>query len=211
VTVSEELRERVWLTRLERLIDVVFALVIWRLFMLLPRPDPDVPEWDTVGELLAAEWPSFLLALLGLVIVIVYWVQSNTLLGHLRRTDAKHTAFVIFQLFFVLFLLYAIGVSVVGGSDNDTRLLESVAAMLVGLVAHLAWRYAIHDQRLLEADTSPDDVATVTRQTYAEPVTAAITIPFALVGPIAWELSWFFYPVIRSLLTRWRARRRRAA
>ncbi len=110
----EERRARHWLIRLERLTDVVFALVVWRLFTLLPRPDPDVPEWDTVAELFAAEWQSFVLALLGLAIVIVYWVQNNTLLGYLRKTDAKHTAFAFFQLFFVLFLLYAIGVSVVG-------------------------------------------------------------------------------------------------
>lgn len=206
----EELRQRLWLSRLERLIDVVFALVIWRLFMLLPRPDPDVPEWDTVAELFAAEWQSFVLALLGLVIVTVFWVQNNTLLGYLRRTDAKHATLAIFQLFFVLFLIYAIGVSVVGGSDDDTRFLESFAATLVGLVAHLGWRYAIHDGRLLSSGTSPEEIAKITRQTYAEPVTAAITIPFAFTGAILWELSWFLYPVIRSALTRWRERRRRA-
>jgi len=47
------------LRRLERLMDVVFALAIWRIFTILPRPDPDQPEWDTVLEMFTTQWALF--------------------------------------------------------------------------------------------------------------------------------------------------------
>ncbi len=48
------------------------------------------------------------LILLAVVIVIVYWLQNNSLPGNLNKTDGIHTAISIFQLFFVLLYLYAI-------------------------------------------------------------------------------------------------------
>jgi len=35
-----------------------------------------------------------------------------------------------------------------------------------------------------------------------EPITEAITVPVAFVGPIFWELSWFAYPVIAGIVRR---------
>jgi hypothetical protein len=40
----------------------------------------------------------------------------------------------------------------------------------------------------------------------AEPITAIITIAFAFVGPILWEISWLSYPLVVLLVRR----RRRA-
>jgi hypothetical protein len=36
----------------------------------------------------------------------------------------------------------------------------------------------------------------------AEPITAVITIPFAFVGPILWEISWLTYPVVVWIVKR---------
>ena len=193
-------RQRLQLSRLERLMDVVFAIIIWRLFMLLPRPQGDEIEWDSVAAMFVAEWLTFAVVVVGVIIVIVFWLQNNVLFGYLERTDVRHTAIAIFQLFFLLFFLYAIGIGVRAGAADDTRLLESVAAMLVGLVSHLGWRYAIYNGRLLHSSASPEDVQAVTRQTLAEPLTAMFTIPFAFLGPLLWELSWFLYPLLRRLL-----------
>ena len=43
------------LLRLERLTDLVYALVIWRIFTILPRPSFDNPEWDTIVEMLISK------------------------------------------------------------------------------------------------------------------------------------------------------------
>jgi len=190
------------LSRLERIMDVVFALVIWRLFTFLPTQEVDGNKWASVTEMLLAEWKVFVFVLLAVVIVIIYWLQNNSLLGNLKKTDAIHTAISIFQLFFVLLFLYAIGSGVRIGSGADSSAFESISAMMVGLLSLLAWHYAMHKGDLLDPELSADDAIHIRQKNMAEPITAAITIPFAFVGPIAWELSWFLYPFIKYVFSK---------
>ena len=83
------------------MMDVVFALVIWRLFTYLPTQQVGAGKWASVSEMLVAEWKTFVFILLAVVIVIVYWLQNNSLLGNLKKTDGIHTAISIFHMFFV--------------------------------------------------------------------------------------------------------------
>lgn len=190
------------LRRLERLIDVVFALVIWRIFTILPRPNPADPQWDSMLDMLASEWVRFVVPVIGILIVVIYWLQNNALLSRLRTTDAVHTSISMFQLFFLLFFLYAIGVGLRVEAAADTRAFESAAAALVGLAAYLGWWYAWRKGELVAPEVSPEEAAALSKRNLAEPITALLTIPFAFVGPIAWELSWFLYPGLRYLLSR---------
>lgn len=104
-------KESLKLVRLERLMDVVYALVIWRLFMILPRPQEGEDNTYTVLDLIIHDWGIFVLVLLALVIVIIFWLQNNSLFDKLKATDRIHTAIVIFQIFFLLFF------SIVSGPD----------------------------------------------------------------------------------------------
>lgn len=191
------------LRRLERMMDLVFALAIWQMVVILPRPNPEDPEWETVWQMLTEQRMDFTGSLVGILILVVYWVQNNAHFSRLRATDPVHTALAIFQLFFVMFLLYAVALSMGVGSAYDTRALESVAAFLLGLFAYLGWRYAAAGRRLVSEELSDEEIRAISKWNLAEPLTALLTIPFAFVGPIAWELSWFLYPLLR-----WLSRRR---
>jgi uncharacterized membrane protein len=199
-----EKRSTLQLTRLERLMDVVFAIVIWRLFMLLPRLEENAAKWDSVLAMLQDEWFSFLFVLLATVIVIIYWLQNNSLLGNLKKTNGVHTTISIFQLVFVLLFLYAITSGVILGSGADSRLFESITAMMIGVMGWLGWYYALHKADLLDPELSKQEAEHILQKNLAEPITAAITLPFALVGPVAWELSWFLYPFIKYLFSRFK-------
>jgi uncharacterized membrane protein len=199
------------LLRLERLTDVIFALVIWRIFMILPRPNFDNPEWDSVADMLVSEWASFVVPALAILIVIVYWVQSNALLGRLKATDAIHTGITIFQVFFVLFYLYALSLGIGLGSNVDTRELESSAAVLIGVTAYLGWWYAGRKGNLLADDVSDKEAKDIGTANLAEPLTAALTIPAAFIGPWAWELSWFLYPFLKWLFSRFSHERKKGS
>ncbi len=190
------------LSRLERITDVVFALVIWHVFTFLPRPEDGGGKWVTVIDMLTAEWDVFVIVLLAVVIVSIYWLQNNSLLGNLKKTDAIHTVISIFQLFFVLLFLYAIGSGIRIGSSPDSRAFESIMAMMVGSMSLLAWHYAMHKGDLLDPELSSEDAVHIRQKNLAEPITAIITIPFAFVGPLAWEVSWFLYPFIKYLYSR---------
>ena len=190
------------LIRLERIMDVVYALVIWRLFMILPRPEGDNADSISVLDMLIDNWQDFIIVLLALVIVIVFWLQNNSLFDKLKATDRIHTAIAIFQLFFLLFFLYSIGTGLRLGAAADSRVLESFAALLLGISAYLGWYYAYRKGNLVAEEVSVEKSEELLKRNLAEPITALFTIPFAFVGPIAWELSWFLYPGLRYLLGR---------
>jgi len=187
------------LRRLETLMDVVYALVIWRLFTLFPHPEEN--ETRSVWEVLTGEPRAVLLIVIGIVIVIIYWGQNNLLFGCLERTDMQHTAIAIVQLFCLLLFLYAIRVGVEYEPQSDTRLFESITAMLVGVPGYLGWRHA-RRAGLISPELPEDETDEISVNILAEPITAAITIPFAIFTPLLWEAAWFSYPVVASILGR---------
>lgn len=188
------------LARLEMLTDMVFAITIWRLFLLLPRPEGENLRLHSVRELFHDNGHLFAIVTLGIVVVIVYWIQHNSLFAFLQRTDTIHTVLSIFQVCFVLFMLYAISLSVSYEGDQGTRILESLAALLLGSCSFAGWRYAMTKGDLLSAEISSEEAQAISTRIMAEPITAAITIPCAFIGPLFWDLSWFFYPLLAYLL-----------
>ena len=190
------------LNRLTRVIDVVFALVIWRAFMLLPRVGEN-PAWTSVADMLADEWQVFGVVLLLTLIVIIYWQQHNMITRPLVATDARHSGLAIFQLLFLLLFLYAISQGLQLGASASQRAFESSTAVLVGVFSNLSWRYATRNRkRMIDPEVSDEEIGLVSHRILAEPVTAVLTIPFAFMGPWFWELSWFLYPLIRKFFNR---------
>jgi uncharacterized membrane protein len=196
------MRESRQLRRLEILMDVVYAIVIWRIFTILPRPDKGVWTWDTFGSFLSTNILDVLIVIIGLIIVTIYWLQNNALFGNLERTDNWHTAISILQIFFLLLFLYSIRLGVLLGAGVAARLLESITAALVGIASVLGWSYAIKDRRLLAPEVSQEEARQLQERILVEPTTAIITIPCAFIGPILWEISWFLYPLLVALVKR---------
>ena len=123
------------------------------------------------------------LALAAVLSMIVFWVQSNSLLNRLKATNPIHTGISIFQVFFVLFYLYALGLGIGVGSAADTRVLESSAAVLIGVTAYLGWWYASGKAGLLAENVSDEEARDVAQSNFAEPMTALLTIPAAFIKP----------------------------
>jgi len=197
---SLAVREQRQLRRLETLVDVVYGITIWRLFTLLPRPDEN-PAWNTLQDMLIDSWLNFAVALIALIIVIIYWIQSNLLFKYLVRTDGWHIGLSIAQLFALLLFLYAIRVGIELEAGPSTRIFESSMACLLGIFSFAAWYYALHKGRLVTDELDADEAKSITERIKAEPITAAITIPFAA-GMWMWELSWFVYPLVVYLYKR---------
>ena len=188
------LREQRQLRRLETLIDVIFGITIWRLFTLLPRPEEN-PEWTSLLDMLLDSGLNFAVALIALVIVIIYWVQSNLLFKYLVRTDSWHIGISIAQVFSLLLFLYAIRTGIEFDASTSTRIFESATACLLGVCSFAGWYYALHKGGLVTTELDAAEASAITERSKAEPVTAAITFPFAA-GMWMWELSWFIYPVV---------------
>ncbi len=193
-------REYRQIRRLETLIDVVFGITIWRLFILLPRP-ADNPEWVTLLDLFKDSGLQFVIVLIALIIVIIYWIQSHTLFKYLIKTDVVHSVLSVLQLFSLLLFLYAIAVGIGLKADEASRIFESSMACLLGAFSYAAWYYAVNKGSLVTPELTAAETNAITDRIKAEPITAAITIPFAY-GMWMWEISWFVYPFIVYLYKR---------
>ncbi len=197
-------RESLQLQRLARMVDVVYAIIIWRAFTLLPRPTAEQLSWEHIGSFLNANIGGFLLVFIGIVVTIIYWLQNNVLFGNLQSTDSRHTILSILQLFFLLVFLVSLRLGIDLGASTGTRALESIAAALVGIAGGWGWLYAIKNHRLLLPEVTEQYAYRLRDRILAEPITAIITIPLAFVGPIIWEISWLSYPLVVLLVKRHR-------
>lgn len=192
--------QRRQLNRLTTLVDVVYAIAIVRVFLLLPRPDE--AGWESLEDLLADEYLVFLFAFLAVVILAIYWLQTNLLFGKLKRTDGRHSIIVLFQIFFTLVMLYSIRLGIEFEPGPASRAFESIAVGMVGVMAFAGWQYAITGRKLISGEVSDGDALRIRTVILAEPLTAAVALACAFIGPVIWELSWFSYPVIAFALRR---------
>jgi len=196
---SSERHSKRQLIRLGNLMDVIYALAIWRLFMLLPRPLEN--ESRAVWQVFFDNPQQILTVVIGMMIVIIYWLQNNLLFAHLERTDTRHTVLSILQIFCLLLFLYAIYVGTNYQADADLRVFESLTALLVGVPSYLAWRHAKYKGRLVSPSLSKAEADAISVRILAEPITAILTLPFAFF-PLLWEFAWLSFPVVQRLLRR---------
>ena len=197
-------RETLQLVRLERLVDVVFAIIVWRAITFLPTPTDKQFSWEQIGPFLSANLGDLIVVLIGILVVIVFWLQHNLLFDNLQATDNLHTIFSILQLFFLLIFIKFLRVGVELEPSNLTRTFESITAAMVGVASSWGWWYAIKNRRLLSPEVTDQYALQLRDRILAEPLTAFITLPFAFVNPILWEISWCSYPLVV-----WLVRRRR--
>jgi uncharacterized membrane protein len=188
----ERLRGSRHLRRLEMLIDVVFALLIWDIVSTLPLPDGTDLNFAGLGEFLGGNL-DLGIVLIGMVIVLNYWAQNNAHSGELDATDSTHALLSILQLFFLLFYTYAAALGMQFEGDETALALQSLTLLLAGILGFAAWAYAIRDGRLLADYAREEEVSALLVRSLAEPLTALITLPLAFVSATLWELAWLLY------------------
>jgi hypothetical protein len=189
------------LERLATLTDVVYGVALVLVISWLPLPE-ESHSGGVVWLLdLWAEYAGNIVSvIIGLVFTIIYWLRSNTLMAALDRTDGVHTGLSIASLFFFLLLVYVVRVSAEVAAPSR-RAGESIAVALIGIAAGAAWWWA-RQRSLVREGTSQKEMLGVQLEAFTEPLTALVTLPFAYVGEIAWNLAWFAYIPIAALLRR---------
>ena len=190
------------LERLATLTDVVYAVALVLIIQWLPMPE----ESHSGGavwllDLWAEHADNIIGVIIGLVFTIIYWLRSNTLMTALDRTDGVHTGLSIASVFFLLLLLYVVRVSAEVAAPSR-RAGESVAVALIGIAAGAAWWWARRKGLVREGITKKDMLG-VQIEAFAEPLAALVTLPFAYVSELAWNLAWLVYLPIAAILRRW--------
>lgn len=189
-TQAQKERDERQLRRLQTLVDVVFALMIFRVFTLLPHlTNPGSQQVDPL-IIFTQGGQKFVMFVIGFILIAIYWFQNNKTTGNLVSTDPKHAVLSLLQLFFLLLYLYSVRLDIETSSDVLALFMQSVSLALAGFAGVSAWVYATKHPDLISEAVTKEEVNELKIGILAEPLGAAVTIPFAFVGPAAWNLSW---------------------
>ncbi len=195
------------LRRLETLTDCAYAVSLVLIIQWMPLPSESAAGGLRVvlGELFAEHAGNLASIGIALAFVIIYWLRNNSRTALLDRTDTVHTTLSIVSVFFMLFLLYIVRVSAeVEGISS--RAGESFAIAMVGLPLALGWWHAERKELIREGVTDQEKKDEFV-ESFTEPVTALITLPFAFIGELYWNLAWLAYFPVSILLKRRQAKK----
>ena len=191
-------------SRLSTLIDCIYALVLVIIVTQLPLPSEEQWAGGTLIEFITSQGNDLFPVIIALVLLTTYWIQNNSLFGNLVRTDNIHTSLSLLQIFFVFSYLYAVSLATEENFEGQSGVmaLQSITAALIGIAGSMSWFYAQQNRRLLSNELSQPEIREMQISLLGEPITALITLPCAFLGGIAWEISWFSYPLVVRLLQR---------
>ena len=189
-TQAQKERDATQLRRLQTLMDVVFGVLLIRIFTLLPHPvKHETGAFDPL-VIFTEGGEDFIMFIIGFILITIYWIQNNKTTGNLVATDGKHTVLSIMQLLFLLLYLYSVRLDMETQSDLLALFMQSVSLALAGFAGVAAWIYASKQTDMVSEAVSAEEASELKINILAEPLAAVVTIPFAFVGPGIWNLSW---------------------
>lgn len=177
------------LIRLEVMIDVLFALMIYKLFTFMPNPDIDGFGRDELYKVLTESYLNYTVIFIGLVLVIIYWGMNNLQFGNLDRTDGKHATLSILQVFSLMLYIYFVRLDAQFEGEVFLMQLQSTFLALAGFLSVASWYYAIKNG-LVSEDPTDLEKEKMYIKLLPEPIVASLTFPLAYFGPLVWTLGW---------------------
>ena len=191
--------DAIYINRLSRFIDVVYALIFFHMLVTYLPVIEDM-EWShkPYGLLshMADNGNELLRIFIGAGLALMYWNQNNSLFKNLIKTNATHAALSLIQLFLVcLFVYFAISDPALESQSSPA--LQAGSLALAGFLGVGAWVYA-SKHNMIHESLENDEVNAITRSNLMEPSVAVVNIGLAFVSPLVWTLAWFVLPVIFS-------------
>ena len=170
-------------------INVLYALLIFQVFLILPRPDDPELKYHSLGQIYSENIDQLLVIIVGLILIIMYWIQFNRQLGNLVRSSPIHAALSILQMFFLMLYLYFVRFDMEFDGMKLALQMESIFLALAGFLGAFNWRYA-RDRKLTSDQIDDDEEIGLFYSLLPEPLASLFTLPFASFGPGIWTLSF---------------------
>ena len=171
--------------RLEAFSDGVIAIAITLLIL-----DIKVPEADQLpaGGLLVAllnQWPTYAAYLISFVTILIMWVNHHSLFTYIKRVD--HGLLLLNGLLLMTITIVAFPTSLVSRYIQlpDGKVAAAIYAFTFVVNAVLwnaVWRYASHNNRLLDKNTSPDFIKRTNRSFLIGTPTYLLAFIFAFIN-----------------------------
>jgi len=186
-------------------INVIYALLIFQVFLILPRPGDPLLEYQTLSQIYSENLSQLLVIVVGLILIIMYWIQFNRQLGNLVRSSPMHAAMSVLQMFCLMIYLYFVRFDMEFDGMKLALQMESIFLALAGFIGAFSWRYA-RKQLLTSNQITDDEELSIFYSLLPEPLASLFTLPFASFGPGIWTLSFLIIIPIGYVLKLMRKR-----
>lgn len=177
------------LFRLGVIIDVLYALMIFKLFTLMPNPEVDHFGREELYKVLTESYLNYTVIFIGLVLVILYWGVSNLQFGNLKRTNSTHSAISILQVFVLMIYIYFVRLDAEFGGEVLLMQMQSLFLAIAGFLSVWSWHYSLKNNLVSDAPSKLEKEA-MYLQLMPEPIVSVLTFPLAWFGPGIWTLGW---------------------
>lgn len=188
-TEAQKERGREFLFGLKILTNVLFAILLFQVFMILPRPDDPLLEYYTLNQIFSGNADKLMVMLIGLILIVIYWIQLNKQLGNLIRSSSFHASMGVSQMFCLMLYLYFVRFDMEFDGLEIALEMQSVFLALAGFIGVFNWMYAIR-HKLTSEFMNDQEEKNMLYQLLPEPSAALFSLPFAAMGPEVWTLSF---------------------
>ena len=185
--VIERGEKQLW--RLSVIIDVLYALMIYRLFSFMPSPEIDGFGREELFKVLTESYLNYTVVFIGIVLIILYWGLSNRLFGNLKHTNGTHATLSILQIFSLMLYIYFVKLDAQFPGETSLMVMQSIFLAIAGFLSVFSWHYALKNNLVSDAPTKKEK-ENMYIKLLPEPLVSVITIPLAFFGPGIWTLGW---------------------
>jgi uncharacterized membrane protein len=153
--------------RLEAFSDGVFSIAITLLVFNLQVPR-DLSDGRSLFTALLELWPLYFSFIVSFATIGVMWMNHHNLFKLINRTDHVLLVLNILLLMMVTFVNFPTALLGIYIQDADNQriaaLIYSGTFFITAIIFNLLWRYASHNNRLLDPSTDPQIVRGITAQ-----------------------------------------------
>ena len=188
-TAAQKERGAEFLFSLKILTNVLFALLLFQVFLILPRPDDPELDYYSLKQIFGGNKDKLVVIFIGLVLIVIYWIQINKQLGNLKRSSAFHAAVAVCQMFSLMLYIYFVRFDMEFDGLEIALQMQSVFLALSGFLGVYNWVYA-RKHELTSEFINEEEEKHMFFQLLPEPCAALFSLPFATLGSGAWSLSF---------------------
>lgn len=174
---------------LKIVINVLYALMIFQVFLILPRPDDPELVYHSLSQIFSEHIMQLVMIVVGLILIMMYWIQFNTQMGNLVRSSPLHATLAVVQMIFLMIYLYFLRFDMEYDGMILALQMESIFLAAAGFIAAINWRYA-RSNRLTSDQIDKNEELNIFYQILPEPMASLFTLPFAGLGPNYWTLAF---------------------
>lgn len=199
-------RDTMLLKSLIIVVNVLYALMIFQVFLILPRPDDPELQYISLDQIYTENLTVLMVIVVGLVMILIYWIQFHKLMGNLVRSSPVHASLALFQMIFLMIYLYFVRFDMEYDGLTLALQMESVFLALAGFAGAISWIYARMNNLTSDQIDEQEEVS-VLYSILPEPMAALFSLPFAVYGPGIWTLS-FLSIIPIGMFFKWRKKKR---